>query len=283
MTGRLLTSSDGALVYAEAFGDSSKPPIVFIHGFALSAGVWEALFREPSLRDHFYLVAYDLRGHGRSAKPTSPEGYESTLFASDFKAVLEAFSIKKPIVLGWSMGGAVLADILGNLPEGTVSGLIYLNAVPGTNAATGNFRRQEFIDADVSLKLVSSDADTNCNARIEFVDACFNSPGPDQAKKWEWVGMGCMQPPSIAILFGTRKNDDTKLVEAARNGLPTLYLYGTADKIYDTVAMESCYRERFSALDIHGVEGGSHSPMADESVSEVGTAIAKFASKTFAT
>lgn len=56
MSARFLTSSDGGLVYAEAFGEPSKPPIVFIHGFSLSAAVWEALFKETSLKDHFYLV-----------------------------------------------------------------------------------------------------------------------------------------------------------------------------------------------------------------------------------
>jgi pimeloyl-ACP methyl ester carboxylesterase len=56
MNGRVLTSSDGGCVYAEAFGDPTKPPIVFIHGFSLTAAVWEALFREAGLKDHFYLV-----------------------------------------------------------------------------------------------------------------------------------------------------------------------------------------------------------------------------------
>jgi pimeloyl-ACP methyl ester carboxylesterase len=175
--------------------------------------------------------------------------------------------------------GAVLADILANLPQDTVSGLIYLNAVPGGSANTGDFRRPEYIDTGLSYRIVSSDADTSYKARVEFSNVCFNTPGPNQAKKWEWAGMGLMQPPSIAILFGTRKNDITKLVEAGKNHLPTLYIYGSADKIYDTTAMETLFKERFSKLDVHRIEGGSHSPMADESVSEVADAISKFAKK----
>ncbi|KAH6915704.1 Alpha/Beta hydrolase protein [Coprinopsis sp. MPI-PUGE-AT-0042] len=282
MSIKLLTSSDGTTIYSEAFGDSSKPAIVFIHGFSLSTRVWEALFKESSLKDHFYLVAYDTRGHGRSGKPTTAEGYGSSLYADDFKAVLQGFNIEKPIVLGWSMGGAVIADILTHLPVEDVPGVIYLNAVPGNSAAIGPFTQPKFGPTGLSLFPLNSDAEVNCKARVAFIDACFNDSMSNQLKKWEWIGIGCMQPPSIATLVGLRDNDDKKLFEAARNGLPTLYLYGTADKIFDTVALESLYRERFSALDVHKIEGGSHSPMADENVSEVAEAIAKFAKKGFA-
>ena len=178
--------------------------------------------------------------------------------------------------------GAVITDILSYLPVEAISGLIYVNAVAGNNLATsgaGPFMRPEFLTADLGLGLTSTDANVNCNARVAFVDACFNTPGPDQRKKWKWIGMGCMQTPSIALLSGTRVNDDTKLVEAARNGLPTLYLYGDADKIYDTVAIEGLFKERFTALDAHKIVGGSHSPMGDEGVTEMAEAIAKFARK----
>lgn len=42
-----------------------------------------------------------MRGHGRSGKPDSIEGYSSRLYADDFMAVLDAFNVKRPVVIGW--------------------------------------------------------------------------------------------------------------------------------------------------------------------------------------
>lgn len=46
-------------------------------------------------------IRYDMRGHGRSGKPDSIEGYSSQLYADDFMAVIEAFNVKRPVVIGW--------------------------------------------------------------------------------------------------------------------------------------------------------------------------------------
>ncbi len=42
-----------------------------------------------------------MRGHGRSAMPESLDDYSSEIFAEDFKAVMHAFKIEKPIYVGW--------------------------------------------------------------------------------------------------------------------------------------------------------------------------------------
>ncbi|KAJ7672085.1 hypothetical protein B0H17DRAFT_1084367 [Mycena rosella] len=55
--------------------------------------------------EKLYLVRYDVRGHGRSGKPATPEGYDSALYAADFAAVCEAFGLNMPVFVGWSAGG----------------------------------------------------------------------------------------------------------------------------------------------------------------------------------
>ena len=42
-----------------------------------------------------------MRGHGQSDKPDSSEGYASKLYADDFEAVMKAFNLRKPVVVGW--------------------------------------------------------------------------------------------------------------------------------------------------------------------------------------
>ncbi|KAH6915716.1 hypothetical protein BKA70DRAFT_1556313 [Coprinopsis sp. MPI-PUGE-AT-0042] len=153
---------------------------------------------------------------------------------------------------------------------GAISGAIYVNSAPGRNGSYFPYMRPDF--ASISMDLGSSDSETSRQVRVTFIDECFNKLGPDEAKKWELIGMGCMLSMSTSVLeLGT--NDDTKLFEAARNGLPALYIYGTADKTLDTIRLKSLYREHFSCLDVHRIEGGSHSPFAHEHVSEVAEAI----------
>jgi pimeloyl-ACP methyl ester carboxylesterase len=53
-------------------------------------------------------VRYDARGHGRSGKPEEEEAWLSARIAEDFLAVAEAFEVRCPIYVGWSLGGGLL-------------------------------------------------------------------------------------------------------------------------------------------------------------------------------
>ena len=55
---KALTSSDGTAVYAVAAGNPTNQAIVFIHGFALSAAVWEGILKDERLLKEFYLVRF---------------------------------------------------------------------------------------------------------------------------------------------------------------------------------------------------------------------------------
>ncbi|KAJ7598607.1 hypothetical protein C8J56DRAFT_1039495 [Mycena floridula] len=59
--------------------------------------------QEPHLAKSFYMVCYDLRGHGQSSKPENPEDYTSKLMADDFVAVAETFGLSNPVFLGWQV------------------------------------------------------------------------------------------------------------------------------------------------------------------------------------
>ena len=103
---KTVTSADGTRLHALAAGDPSKPALVLIHGFASSSFAFRAQFANQKLLARVRLVAYDVRGNGRSDKPVEPEAYEGKRLAEDFKAVCDAFGVVRPVVLGWSLGGA---------------------------------------------------------------------------------------------------------------------------------------------------------------------------------
>ena len=91
---KCLTSADGTAIYAEAVGDPTNPHIVFLHGFWLASVVWDCIFHNPRYADQFYLVRYDMRGHGRTGKPTIAEAYSSERYAEDFLAVVKTFDAR---------------------------------------------------------------------------------------------------------------------------------------------------------------------------------------------
>jgi pimeloyl-ACP methyl ester carboxylesterase len=88
--------------------------VVLVHGFAAStqenwakAG-WIAMLTRANRR----VVAVDLRGHGQSAKLYDPAAYSLGLMANDVLAVVEHLQIKKPDLIGFSLGARVVLELL---------------------------------------------------------------------------------------------------------------------------------------------------------------------------
>ena len=99
--GQHVISADGTKIWAQAAGNPSKPAVVFIHGFSCSTLNFGKQFSDPTLLENLYLLRYDVRGHGRSEQPLEAKDYESLRHAEDFKAVIDAFGVRKPFVAGW--------------------------------------------------------------------------------------------------------------------------------------------------------------------------------------
>lgn len=88
--------------------------VVLVHGFAAStqenwtkAG-WISMLTRANRR----VVAVDLRGHGESAKPHEPGAYSLRLMAGDVLAVVEHLQLKKPDLIGFSLGARVALELL---------------------------------------------------------------------------------------------------------------------------------------------------------------------------
>lgn len=99
--GQLVASADGTPIWAQAAGNPNNPAVVFIHGFSCTGLSFSKQFSDPDLLQNLYLLRYDVRGHGRSGQPLEAKDYESLRHAEDFKAVMDAFGVKRPFVAGW--------------------------------------------------------------------------------------------------------------------------------------------------------------------------------------
>jgi pimeloyl-ACP methyl ester carboxylesterase len=100
-------SADGARIHAEVFGPDDAPTIVLGHGWVEAIRFWTYQIQDLS-RDH-RVVAWDLRGHGRSPEPANAD-YSIEALAADFDAVLDAAlrDGERAVVAGHSLGGMTI-------------------------------------------------------------------------------------------------------------------------------------------------------------------------------
>ncbi|WP_117591221.1 alpha/beta fold hydrolase [Haloprofundus halophilus] len=96
------------------------PPIVFIHGMAMSASEWEP--QMEALGDEYTVVAYDVRGHGHTGG-SDRDSYTMELYAADLDALLAALDVENPVLCGLSMGGCIAQMYAATYPE-KVAGLV---------------------------------------------------------------------------------------------------------------------------------------------------------------
>ncbi|MFJ2631684.1 alpha/beta fold hydrolase [Streptomyces sp. NPDC087422] len=83
-----VVSADGTRIHVEEYGRADGPPLVLAHGWTCSTLFWAPVVR--ALAADFRVIAYDQRGHGRSASPRSRAGYGTAQLADDLEAVVRA-------------------------------------------------------------------------------------------------------------------------------------------------------------------------------------------------
>ena len=97
-------SSAGVSIAVTAAGDPTAPPIVLIHGYPDTKGVWEPVMAH--LADRFRVIAYDVRGAGASDAPSRRAAYDLALLADDFAAVCAALAPGRRVhLVGHDWGG----------------------------------------------------------------------------------------------------------------------------------------------------------------------------------
>jgi pimeloyl-ACP methyl ester carboxylesterase len=123
----------GVRLAARAFDTPSAgaPGLLLLHGLASSSHIWDLML--PRLARTFRTVAYDARGHGLSAKPSSGYGFDRTV--ADALAVIRASRLHRPIVAGHSWGAMVALALSVGHPH-SVAGALLVDGGVGTLASS---------------------------------------------------------------------------------------------------------------------------------------------------
>jgi non-heme chloroperoxidase len=131
-----VTTPDGVRIFVKDWGPKDAQPVVFSHGWPLSADAWDGqmLFM---LQNGFRVVAHDRRGHGRSDQPGS--GNDMDTYADDLAAVMDALDLQNAIMVGHSTGGGEVAHYIGRHGTGRVARAVLVGAVPPIMASTAEW------------------------------------------------------------------------------------------------------------------------------------------------
>ncbi len=251
----MVTAPDGVALAVQESGNPDGPAIVFIHGLLGSRLNWEQQVGSAQLRG-YRLITYDLRGHGLSGKPTGLEPYrQGRRWADDLAAVLDATQARKPVLAGWSLGGAVISNYLAAYGDAGIGGAVYVDGV--IELAADQITPHPEIYRDVT----SPDLKTHLDAERSFLALCFRR-SPDSATferllanaaLASWDMQTAVQSMSVAAAEGLGK---------AR--VPVLLLYGAQDALMQAgpaIARAKAINPRVRSI---VYAGSGHAPFLEE-------------------
>jgi non-heme chloroperoxidase len=217
-----VTAPDGVAIAVQEAGDPLGPAIVFIHGLLGSRLNWEQQVASPALQ-RYRMITYDLRGHGLSGKPAGQDAYrDGRRWAADLAAVLAAAGAQRPVLVGWSLGGAVISSYLAAYGDGGIGGAVYVDGVIELAAD------QITAHPDVYRDVVSPDLRTHLDAERTFLALCF-ARQPDTATFERLLANAALASWDMQAAVQSLTIDAAKGLGKAH--VPVLLLYGARDAL----------------------------------------------------
>ena len=224
-----ITTKDGTQIFYKDWG--SGQPIVFHHGWPLSADDWDnqMLF---FLEKRYRVIAHDRRGHGRSSQ--TPTGHDMDTYASDVAELTAALDLRDAIHVGHSTGGGEVTRYVARHGKGRVSKAVLIAAIPPvmlkSDKNPGGLPIAVFDDLRKQLA---------ANRAQFYIDVPsgpfygFNRPGAKVSEGMirNWWRQGMMGGANahyecIKVFSETDFTQDLKKIE-----VPVLFLHGDDDQI----------------------------------------------------
>jgi non-heme chloroperoxidase len=224
-----ITTADGTEIFYKDWG--SGQPIVFSHGWPLSADDWDTQMMF-FLAHGYRVVASDRRGHGRSEQV--PDGHDMDHYADDLAAVTEHLDLHDAIHVGHSTGGGEVVRYIARHGESRVARAVLISSVPPlmlkTDANPGGLPK------DVFDGIQAQTAEHRSAFFWDFASGPFygyNRPGakPEQGVIANWWRQG-MMGGAKAHYDGVVAFSQTDFTEDLKGiSVPVLVMHGEDDQV----------------------------------------------------
>jgi non-heme chloroperoxidase len=257
-----ITTRDGAQIYYKDWG--SGQPIVFSHGWPLTADAWEDQMLYLASKS-FRCIAHDRRSHGRSSQTW--DGNDMDTYADDLAALTEKLDLKNAVHVGHSTGGGEVTRYIGRHGTKRVAKAVLISAVPPIMLKSVQNPEGTPLEAFDGLRAASLDD------RSQFykdLSAPFYGANRPDAK----VSQGLRDTFWLQSMMGGHKGlydcikqfSETDFHEDLKKfgDLPTLLLHGDDDQIVPiaAAALKTVKLLKNATLTVY--KGGSHGMCSTE-------------------
>ena len=223
-----ITTKDGTRIYFKDWG--SGKPVVFSHGWPLSADAWDAQMLFLGQRG-FRVIAHDRRGHGRSGQ--SWGGNNMDTYADDLAELIEKLDLEEISLVGHSTGGGEVTRYIGRHGTKRVARLVLIGAIPPVMLKSeknpGGLPLAAF--EELRSGVVADRSQFMMDLSLPFYG--YNRPGAKVSQGIrEFFWLQAMQASVIGTYECIKAFSETDLTEDLKKiDVPTLLLHGDQDQI----------------------------------------------------
>ena len=224
-----ITTKDGTQIFYKDWG--SGRPIVFHHGWPLSADDWDSqmlFFLEKGYR----VIAHDRRGHGRSMQTDS--GNDMDTYAADVAEIASTLDLRNAVHVGHSTGGGEVARYVARHGKGRVAKAVLIGAVPPVMA------KSETNPGGLPIEVFDGFRAAHLANRAQFfLDVAsgpfygFNRPGAKVSegaiRNWWRQGMMGGTKPQYDCIRAFSQTDFTN--DLKQIAVPVLIMHGDDDQV----------------------------------------------------
>lgn len=221
-------------------------PVILLHGMMCKAADWSDRGITRSLNQAGYrAIALDQRGHGLSEKPHDTAAYGKEM-ALDIVRLLDHLQIKKAHLVGYSMGGNILVQLLALQPER------FLSAILGGAAGRRNWTQADFEQCEKEA------SDLEQGSRASQIKRLNNGVPPSQEQIKE-LTMGDNDHKAMAALRRSNAQQvihDKDLAPECVQHVPIYGIVGSDDPYH--AKMQALQEEALPNLEIALLDGATH-------------------------
>jgi non-heme chloroperoxidase len=230
----MIKTKDGTEIFYKDWGRRDGQPIVFHHGWPLSADDWDTqmlFFAQQGYR----VIAHDRRGHGRSTQTAT--GHDMDTYAADAAAVVTALGLKNTVHVGHSTGGGEAARYVAQHGKKNVAKLVLISAVPPLLIKTAGYPDGTPIEVFDGLRqqLAANRADFYWTFPIAFYGYNRDGAKLSETVRLNWWRQAMMGAANAQFL-GSKAFSETDFTEDLKSiDAPVLILHGEDDQIVPVV------------------------------------------------